>query len=151
MNWVGVGLGNGLSPIRHQAITWTIAGLSSIGLLGTNFSEIRIRIPSFSFKKMHLKLSSAKMAAILSRGRWVQKDWDDVMLSLHSRWLLSSGHVYSSPSSPAAPGQRSRWQNSGFHSNRWVPSTTNDQLLFERVGHERGVKWRNVFNVKCRR
>ena len=30
-------------------------------------------ILSFSFKKVHLKLSSAKMAAILSRGRWVKK------------------------------------------------------------------------------
>ena len=40
-------------------------------LLGSNFSENRIGILSFSFKKMHLKLSSAKVAAILSRGRWV--------------------------------------------------------------------------------
>ena len=38
---------------------------------GKNFSEIWIRILSFSFKKMHLKMSSATMAAILSRGRWV--------------------------------------------------------------------------------
>ena len=44
----------------------------SIGLLGTNFSETQIRILSFSFKKMHLKLSSVKMAAILSKGRWVK-------------------------------------------------------------------------------
>ena len=33
------------------------------------WEQIRIRILSFSLKKMHLKLSSAKMAAILSRGR----------------------------------------------------------------------------------
>ena len=46
----------------------------SIGLLGTNFSENRIGILSFSFKKMHLKLPSVKAVAILSRGlggRWV--------------------------------------------------------------------------------
>ena len=36
-----------------------------------SFSEIWIGIVTFSFKKMHLKMSSAKMAAILSRGRWV--------------------------------------------------------------------------------
>ena len=59
---------NSLSPVRRQAITWTNAGLLSIGVLGTNFSEIWISILSFPFKKMHLKLSSAKMAAILSRG-----------------------------------------------------------------------------------
>ena len=39
----------------------------SIELLGTNLSEIRIGMLSFSFKKMHLNLYSAKMAAILSR------------------------------------------------------------------------------------
>ena len=31
-----------------------------IGLLGTNFSEILIEIYTFSFKKMHLKMSSGK-------------------------------------------------------------------------------------------
>ena len=56
VNWVSIDSGNGLSPLRCQAITWTNAGLLSIGLLGTNFSEIRIRILSFSYKKMHLKL-----------------------------------------------------------------------------------------------
>ena len=39
--------------------------------LGTYFSEILIRILSFSFMKMQLKMLSAKMAAILSWGRWV--------------------------------------------------------------------------------
>ena len=64
---------NGLSPDRCQAIIWTNAGLLLIGPLGTNFSEILIEILTFSFKTMHLKLSSAKVAAILSRGRWVNK------------------------------------------------------------------------------
>ena len=40
--------------------------------LGTNFSEIWIGILSFSIKKRHLKLLSAKMAAILSKERWVR-------------------------------------------------------------------------------
>ena len=51
---------NGLSPGRRQAIIWTSAGILSIGPLGTNFSEILIAIITFSFKKMRLKLSSAK-------------------------------------------------------------------------------------------
>ena len=67
MTWVSTGSGNGLSPVRHQAIPWTNAGLLSIGLLEGNFSEIRIVILLFSFKKLHLQLSSAIMAAILSR------------------------------------------------------------------------------------
>ena len=51
---------NGLSPDRRQAIIWTNAGILLIGPLGTNFSEISIEILIFSFKKMRLKVSSAK-------------------------------------------------------------------------------------------
>ena len=51
---------NGLSPGRRQAIIWTSAGILLIGPLGTNFSEILIEIITFSFKKMRLKVSSAK-------------------------------------------------------------------------------------------
>ena len=54
------GSNNGLSPGRRQAIIWTSAGILLIGPLGTNFSEILISIEIFSFKKMHLKTSSAK-------------------------------------------------------------------------------------------
>ena len=51
---------NGLSPGRRQAIIWTNAGIWLIRTLGTNFSEILGEIHSFSFSKMHLKMSSAK-------------------------------------------------------------------------------------------
>ena len=51
---------NGLSPGRRQAIIWTDAGILLIGPLGANFSEISIGIQTCSFKKMHLKMSSAK-------------------------------------------------------------------------------------------
>ena len=51
---------NGLSPGRRQAITWTNAGILLIGPLGTNFSEMLIEIHTFSFKKIHLKMSSGK-------------------------------------------------------------------------------------------
>ena len=50
---------NGLSPGRRQAIIWTNAGILLIEPLRTNFSEIWSKIHTFSFKKMHLKLSSA--------------------------------------------------------------------------------------------
>ena len=43
-----------------QAIIWTSAGILLIGSLGTNFSEILNEIYLFSFKKMHLKMSSGK-------------------------------------------------------------------------------------------
>ena len=51
---------NDLSAGRHQAIIWTNAGILLIGPLGTKFSEISIGIQTFSFKKMHLNMSSAK-------------------------------------------------------------------------------------------
>ena len=55
-----IGSDNGLSPVRRQAIIWTNAGILLIRTLGTNFSEILGEIDSFSFSKMHLKMSSAK-------------------------------------------------------------------------------------------
>ena len=55
-----IGSDYGLSPDRRQAIIWTNAGILLIGPLGTNFSEILSDVQSFSFKKMHLKMSSAK-------------------------------------------------------------------------------------------
>ena len=54
------GSDNGMSPGRHQAIIWTNAGILLIGTLGTNFSEIFIKIRTFSFTKMHLKMLSVK-------------------------------------------------------------------------------------------
>ena len=51
---------NGLSPGRRQAIIWTNDGTMLIRTLGTNFSEILSDVHSFSFKEMHLKISSAK-------------------------------------------------------------------------------------------
>ena len=55
-----IGSDNGLPPGQHHAIICTDAGLLLIGPLGTNFSEILIEILIFSFKKMRLKVSSAK-------------------------------------------------------------------------------------------
>ena len=69
LNWVIIGSDSGFSPIQLQAIIWNNARILLIGPLGTNFSEISIEIHVFSFKKMHLKMLSAEMAAILSRGR----------------------------------------------------------------------------------
>ena len=51
---------NGLSPVGRQAIIWTNVGILFIRTLGTNFGEIVRNIYTFSFKKMHLKMLSAK-------------------------------------------------------------------------------------------
>ena len=55
-----IGSDNGLSPGRRQAIKWTNAGILLSGPLETNVSEILIEILIFSFKKIRLKVSSAK-------------------------------------------------------------------------------------------
>ena len=55
-----IGTDNGLSPGRRQAIIWANARWVFIEPLGANFSEILIEILTFSFKKMRLKVSSAK-------------------------------------------------------------------------------------------
>ena len=55
-----IGSENGLSPGRRQAIIWTNAGKLLVATLGTNFNEILIECYSFSFKKMHIKISSGK-------------------------------------------------------------------------------------------
>ena len=73
-----VGSDNGLSPDRRQAIIWTSAGILLIGPLGTNFSEILIKIHIFSLKKMHLKMSSAKWRLFglgLNELKWVHHNW----------------------------------------------------------------------------
>ena len=55
-----IGSDNGLSPGWRQAIISSNAGILLIGPLGTNFSEILIKIYTFSFNEMHLKLLSSK-------------------------------------------------------------------------------------------
>ena len=55
-----IGSDNGLSPGRRQAIIWTNAEILLIGPLETIFIEILIGIQTVLFKKMHLKMSSAK-------------------------------------------------------------------------------------------
>ena len=60
VNRVSIGSDNGFLPVLHQAIIWTNAGVLSIQPIGTNFSEILIKIQNFSFTKMHLKIPPAK-------------------------------------------------------------------------------------------
>ena len=59
-NVIIIGSDNGLSPGWRQAIILTNVGILLIGTLATNFSEILIEIDKFTFKKMHLKMSSGK-------------------------------------------------------------------------------------------
>ena len=68
---------HGLLPGWCQDIIWTNAGLLSIRSLGTNFSEILSEILSFSFKKIHLNVSSTKWQQFCF-GLNVLTHWDPV-------------------------------------------------------------------------
>ena len=59
-NLTTIGSDNDLSPGRRQAVNWANVGILLIGPLGTNFNEMLIEIHTFSFKKIHLKISSGK-------------------------------------------------------------------------------------------
>ena len=95
-----IGLDNGLSLGRRQAIIWTNAGILLIRPLGTNFNEMLIEILTFSFKKMRLKVSFAKWRPSCL-GLNVLK-WGDI---LRSCWptgkIVSSDHHEYSISLPA--------------------------------------------------
>ena len=71
-----IGSDLGLSPDRHRGIIWTNAGI----LLGTSVSEILIKIYTFSFKTMHLKMSFGK--------------WRPSCLGLN---VLTSDQMYAQP------------------------------------------------------
>ena len=82
-----IGSDNGLSSIRRQAIIWTIVGISLIGPLGTNFSEILKVIQTFSFKKMHLKMSSAKWGPFVSASMCYLISGHHCLREPSSNWL----------------------------------------------------------------
>ena len=57
---VTIGLDNGLSPGRRQAIIWIYAVIVLIGLFGNKLQWNLIWNRKFPFKKMHLGMSAAK-------------------------------------------------------------------------------------------
>ena len=75
--------GNGLSPVRRQAMTWINADLLSIAPLGTKFSKIQTEIQNFSVIKMQLKMASAKWQPFRS-GR------DELIFCLYSSLIVIS-------------------------------------------------------------
>ena len=90
-----IGSDNGLSPGRRQAIIWTNAGILLIWTLRTNFIEISSEIHAFSFKKMHLKMSSAK-GRLFSPG-------------LNELKVMSNFKSFNNPITPVAQVLNPRW------------------------------------------
>ena len=100
-----IGSDNGLSPGRRQAIIWTNVGMLLIGILGTNFSEIFIEIYAFSFKKMHLKRSSAKRRSVC------------LGVDLLTHWGLVTTHVMPNQSTQQVSDQP---LNDCHFSSKWI-------------------------------
>ena len=90
-----IGSVNSLSPGRRQAIIWTNAGILLIGPLGTNFNENSIDIRTFSFKKMHLKMSSETWRPF-SPGPKVLKANGSISREVLFNWIAKQYHRYHS-------------------------------------------------------
>ena len=87
-----IGSDNGLMPGRRQAIIRTNAGIFLIQTLGTNLSEILWEIHSFSFSKMHLKMSSATWRLFgLGLNELMIQVLQDSKGSPQSFWMKPSG------------------------------------------------------------
>ena len=87
-----IGTGNGLSPGRRQPIIWTNAGILLTGPLGTNFSDILIKIHTFSIKKVHLNRYSAEWRPFCLGLNLISKCWEGdlsifcALVRLHAQW-----------------------------------------------------------------
>ena len=87
-----IGSDNGLSPARRQTIIWTNDGIWMIGPLRTNFCEILIEVITFLFKKIRLKVSSAKRRPIclginvLKRNLQLVKILSRADINVNQRW-----------------------------------------------------------------
>ena len=117
-----IGLDNGLSPGRRQAIIWTNAGILLIRTLGTNVCEILSEIHTHSFKKIHLKMSSLKWRPFLSRSQCI----NDSKSTLRMTNLASSY----SPDWAVSPHSTTRAPKKHWTKSRRVPmSLTRTPLL----------------------
>ena len=81
-----IGSDNGLSPDWRQVIIWTNAGILLIGPLGTNF-KILIEIHIISFKKMHLKMSSAKWRPFYLDLNVLSRHWYCCIICCHQTFF----------------------------------------------------------------
>ena len=100
-----IGSDKGLVPDWHQTIIWTNAGILLTEHLGTNFSEILIKIHTFSFQNMHLKVPS---------GKWRQFYLGLNVLTqncMHNSWDTFYGNTW---------GEVTSWEHTGQY--QWSPA-----------------------------
>ena len=101
-----IGSDNGLSPGWRQAIIWSNAGILLIGPLATNFNEILTEILTFSFKKMRLKVSSAKWRPsclglnVLKMGRQDSNPSNDLLGDMSYHRFVMTPNIFVSANLP---------------------------------------------------
>ena len=103
LRWTGVliclvGADNGLSPDRpdrRQAFIWYNSGILSIGCRETNFNEIFIKIQQFSFKKMHLHISSGKWQPFCLSLNVLMMVWGGELVC-HATWYIVTMMLHAS-------------------------------------------------------
>ena len=112
---------NVISPVRHQTIVKTDAGLLLIGPLGTNVSKIWIKI-QVSFRKMNLKMSFAKWR-LCSLGLNVAPRRVELLTSWGNHGLQSSSFVFVTlrhpPIGAAAVTSRKAMRNFNLFNTTW--------------------------------
>ena len=101
-----IGLDNGLSPGRRQAIIWTNAGILLMRPLETNISEIVIEIQTFSLKKKHLKVV-CEMVAILHQPQCVKVYKHPTNCPQSAHYCMS--HIAMCKHVTHVPGGLTRW------------------------------------------
>ena len=93
-----IGSDDGLSPDRRQVYIWTSAWILLISPLGTNFSRIIFECYTFSFMKMHLKMSSGKWRPLRHGLNVLKINFDKVQLRLSAAILSqhydATSHLY---------------------------------------------------------
>ena len=124
--------------LSHQTIIWTNAGIFSrlIQTLGTNFSEILIKIHTFSFMKMHLKMSSAKWRQYCLGLNVLRINWDVARKWVGRKrwiWILLHMRLW-----PHVSGMRGGTKELG---NSLQPSPVNhhDSLVFFTMPSQCGI------------
>ena len=117
------GSDDGLSPGQCQAIIWTNTGILLIAPLGTNFSEIWIKIQTFLIRKKYIWKYHQWNGSHFVQGRWVKTNsacrYDDSFLPTQTyHWLIRSS----------------------FHHVSWVlPSML--KFLFGQMGNPLSIKY----------
>ena len=127
-----IGSDNGLSPGRRQAIIWTNAGILLIGPLGIKFSEIFIKILSFSFKKIRLKMSSAKRRPFCLGLNVLSKLWYNSWPNV-TKWHWSGSTLVQMMAQCLMPPSDYRTQYWPFMEDFLFHSS---ERIFARIAHE---------------